>query len=212
MNVILENLPALVRAVGLTVLLFIGAMIVGTVFGVGVGIARVSRVRVVAALALAYSWFWRVLPVLLVLYFVFYALPTVGLTLGSLTAGVLTFGLSTAAYLGEIVRGGLQAVPVEQREAAAALGMGRVRTATRVVLPYVVRSVAGPYVSQAILVLKGTSIAGIIGVGELTLVTRGLINTTYQVWPFLAASAVVYLVISLVLSWLQRVVEVRAAW
>jgi His/Glu/Gln/Arg/opine family amino acid ABC transporter permease subunit len=211
-NAVIANLPSIGGAVWLTVVLFVGAMVVGTVFGLVCGLARASTVRPIAVAAMVYSWFWRVLPVLLVLYFVFYGLPTVGITLGALTAGILVFGLSTAAYMGEIVRGGLQAVPIEQREAAAALGMGRVRTFRRVVLPYVVRSIAGPYISQAILVLKGTSIAGIIGVSELTLVTRGLINTTYEVWPFLAVSALVYLVISLALSSLQRVVEERSAW
>lgn len=212
MNAVIANLPSIGGAIWLTVVLFLGAMVVGTVFGLVCGLARASTVKPIAIAAMVYSWFWRVLPVLLVLYFVFYGLPTAGITLGALTAGILVFGLSTAAYMGEIVRGGLQAVPIEQREAAAALGMSRVRTFFRVVLPYVIRSIAGPYISQSILVLKGTSIAGIIGVSELTLVTRGLINTTYEVWPFLAVSALVYLVISLALSSLQRVVEERSAW
>lgn len=212
MNAVITNLPSIGGAIWLTIVLFAGAMVVGTVFGLVCGLARASTVKPIAIAAMVYSWFWRVLPVLLVLYFVFYALPTAGITLGALTAGVLVFGLSTAAYMGEIVRGGLQAVPIAQREAAAALGIGRFRTFRRIVLPHVVRSIAGPYISQASLVLKGTSIAGIIGVSELTLVTRGLINTTYEVWPFLAVSALVYLVISLALSSLERVVEERSAW
>jgi His/Glu/Gln/Arg/opine family amino acid ABC transporter permease subunit len=212
MTAVVTNLPAIGRAIGLTLALFVGTLAVGTVGGLIVGLAHASRIRLVAMLALVYSWFWRVLPVLLMLYFAFYVLPSAGIKFSALTTGVLTFGASTAAYMGEIVRGGLAAVPVEQREAAASLGMSRIRTFRRVVLPYVVRSIAGPYISQAILVLKGTSLAGVIGVAELTLVTRSLINTTYQVWPFLVVDALVYLVLSLVLSIVQRIAEERTSW
>ena len=212
MDVLRLHAGDLSSAILLTVQLFVGSLIIGTVTGLFVGIARNSSVFILYLLATIYSWFWRVLPVLLVLYFVFYGLPNVNIVLSSMTAGLLTIGLSSGAYIGEVVRGGLTSVPVGQREASATLGIGRMRTFRRIVLPYVVRSSAGPYISQSIMVLKGTSLASVIGVSELTQVTRGLISQTYQVWPFLLFSAATYLAISLILTFAQRKVEQRWSW
>jgi His/Glu/Gln/Arg/opine family amino acid ABC transporter permease subunit len=207
-----EHLPELGHALLLTVELFAIAMAIGTPVAILVGLGRGARSRPVALLATTYSWFWRVLPLLFILYFGFYGLPSLGVRLTPLATAAILTGLASGAYLGETLHGALQAVPRAQWEAAAALGLPRRRTLRRVVLPQAARVAIGPFISQSILTLKGTSLAGIVGVAELTGQTKALINETYTVWPFLLASAGIYLTLSLGLARLQRLAEVKWAW
>lgn len=208
----MSHLGEIAHALALTLELFATAMTIGLGIGIPMGVARGARHRPVAFLAFTYSWFWRALPLLFLLYFGFYGLPLLGVSLSPITTAAVLIGLATSAYIGEIIYGGMKAIPADQWEGAAALGLSRLRTFLRVVLPQVARIVVGPLISQCILALKGTSLAGIVGVGELTGETEALINKTYTVWPYLLTAAAIYLVLSLVLSWLQRRAEVRWAW
>jgi His/Glu/Gln/Arg/opine family amino acid ABC transporter permease subunit len=200
-------LPEIQQAVILTLELFFIAMGAGTGIGVLVGLGRTSSLPVISLLALAYSWFWRALPLLFILYFGFYGLPLLGVIYSPFSTAAVLLSLSSGAYIGEIVRAGLASVPRTQWEAAAALGMPRLPTLLHIILPQVIRVSIGPYISQSTLVLKGTSLAALVGVQELTGTIYSLIDLTYTVWPFLLTSAALYLVMNGMLTLVQLLVE-----
>ena len=191
-----------------TILLASVVLVLGTVFGVLVALARESRIRAVAWAAVIYVNTFRALPALLVLYVSFYALPQFGVRLTPLQAAMAGLVLVGTAYFSEDIRGGLRAIPPGQWLAAAALGLPFGWTVRRVILPQVARIAVGPYMTRAMLIVKSTSLAGVVAVQDLTGVTYGLISLTYQATDFLALSAVIYLLLNTVLSvaqlWAER--------
>ena len=191
-----------------TILLASAILALGTVFGVLVALARESRSRAVSWAAATYVNAFRALPALLVLYFSFYALPQLGVRLTPLQAAVAGLALVGTAYLSEDIRGGLRAIPAGQWRAAAALGLPYGWTVRRVILPQVARIAVGPYMTRAMLIVKSTSLAGVVAVQDLTGVTYGLISLTYQATDFLALTAVIYLLLNTILSvaqlWAER--------
>jgi cystine transport system permease protein len=199
--------PDMAMGALISIALFVISMSVGSVVGLFAGILRTSKSRWLSIPALAYSWFWRALPLLFILYFGFYGLPSFGITLDAFVAAAGLMSLSTGAYLGEVVRAGIAGVPNAQWEAAAALGIPRSHAFRRIIFPQVVRISIGPYISQGTLVWKGTSLAGVVGVQELTGTTYGLINQTYVVWGYLLTAAAIYLAGSSALTWAQSRVE-----
>ena len=195
---------------GLLVTILLAALVLalGTVFGILVALARESRSRAVAWAAMAYVSAFRALPALLVLYFSFYALPQLGIRLTPLQAALAGLVLVGTAYLSEDIRGGLRAIPLGQWRAAAALGLPYGWTVRRVILPQVARVAVGPYMTRAMLIVKSTSLAGVVAVQDLTGVTYGLISLTYQATDFLALTATIYLLLNTILSvaqlWAER--------
>lgn len=191
-----------------TVLLSAVVLAVGTACGVLVALARESSIRTLAWAAVVYVNAFRAMPALLVLYFTFYALPQLGVRVTPLQAALAGLVLVATAYLSEDIRGGLRAIQPGQWRAAAALGLPYGWTVRRIILPQVARVAVGPYMTRAMLIVKSTSLAGVVAVNDLTGVTYGLISLTYQATVFLTVTAIVYLLLNTVLSvaqlWAER--------
>ena len=136
----------------------------------------------------------RAFPVLVLLVLIFYGLPFLGLRLGSFAAVVFAPGLNNTGYFGEIFRAGLAAVPDGQREAAAALGLGRVQVLVLVLLPQAVRKVVAPLAGNALELVKTTSIGALVAMPELLRSARVAQEQTYNPTPLMAA-AVIYFVL-----------------
>jgi His/Glu/Gln/Arg/opine family amino acid ABC transporter permease subunit len=192
-----------------TILLSVVVLALGTVGGVLVALARETGGRALAWSAATAVNALRAMPALLVLYFTFYALPQFGLRLTPLQAAMAGLVLVGTAYLSEDIRGGLRAIDPGQWRAARALGLPYWWTVRRIILPQVGRIAVGPYLTRAMLIVKSTSLAGVVAVSDLTGVTYGLISLTYQATGFLAVTAIVYLLLNTVLSVLQLWLERR---
>jgi His/Glu/Gln/Arg/opine family amino acid ABC transporter permease subunit len=209
--IVAENAGQIWRGFVVTIGLSVVVLLAGTVLGTIIALARESRHRPLSFLAAAYVNLFRATPALVVLYFTFYAFPQLGVRLTPMTAatvGLLTIG---TAYLSEDIRGSLRAIDPGQWRAADALGMPYWWTVRRIVLPQMIPIAVAPYITRAMLIVKSTSIAGIVAVSDLTGVTSGLISLTYRAVEFLTVAAVLYLLLNTLLSLLQLWAERRFA-
>jgi polar amino acid transport system permease protein len=199
--------------IALTVTAWCGAQVVGAVLAVG----RTSRFRVVRGAVVGYLWFFRAVPLLLQLLFVWNALPQLIPDLKSdwftpFIAAFFALTLHEAAYMAEITRSGLMAVDPGQRDAARALGMTTAQSYRHVIVPQAVRVMIPPSANEFITLLKLTSLASVISLAELLTVTQQDIAVNFRFAELYAAATVYYLVMVSLLMLGQSYLERRFQW
>jgi polar amino acid transport system substrate-binding protein len=206
----LVYLRTLLQGAGVTVLITVAGMLLAVALGLPVATARLYGPAPLRWLAIGYVEFFRGIPVLLLLYFLYFGLPDlVGITLNPLTAAIIGFGLNYAAYEAEIYRNGIQAVPVGQWEAAASLGMSPLLTFRRIIFPQSIRVILPPMTNDFIALFKDTSVVSIISVIELSKQYQILTKTYGQYVEIGLTTAALYLVMSVPLGYLSRHLEKR---
>ncbi len=198
--------PLLVEAAGITLLLSMVAMPIAIVLGLSVALGRLYGPTPLRWLLAGYVELIRGTPLMLQLFVLFYLLKW-----PALAAGIGGLAINYSAYEAEIYRAGLQAVPVGQMEAALALGMSRRLALRRVVVPQAVRIVIPPVTNDFIALFKDTSVCSVITLVELSKEYQILANATGGVLEFAVAASVLYLAMSLPLSWFARWSERRLA-
>lgn len=196
-----EIAPDILRGLSITLNLFVWSMLFSTVGGLILALMRLSSIAPLRWFSGFYGWFFRGLPLLLILFYVFFALPEFGkaLTLSPFRSAVVGLSLWTAAYQSEAIRSGIIAVDSGQFEAAEALGMTRRHYMRKIVLPQSVRIIVPPFTGNAINTMKQTSLATVITVPEMTLLTQRIISNDFRVTEPLFTLAVIYLVLTSVL-------------
>jgi len=206
------SLPLLLEGAWVTVQISVLSMILAVALGLPIATARRSRLRALRAAGTAYVEFFRGIPVLLLLFFLYYGLPTLhpDWKLPAFLAAIVGFGLNYAAYEAEIYRAGIAAVPVGQWEAAASLGMSRGLTFRRIIFPQAVRIILPPMTSDFIALLKDTSLVSVIAVVELTKQYEILAKSSLKYAEMGLATAALYLAMSLPLGCLSRWLEKRS--
>ncbi len=167
LHVLAQAFPILLRGLGNTLLLGATAIVLGSLWGVAIALARLYAPRPLRLMAIAYTDLMRAMPVLVVLILIYYALPFAGIVLSSFTAAAIALSLVLGAYTAEVVRAGIQAVPKGQFEASAALGLGFWRMMQKVVLPQAIRLVIPPHASNCVSVIKDTSLASVVAMTDL---------------------------------------------
>ncbi|HEY1565613.1 MAG TPA: amino acid ABC transporter permease/ATP-binding protein [Solirubrobacteraceae bacterium] len=176
-------------------------------FALGLALMRMSRNAVVRWLPVPFIWVMRGTPILLQLLFWYNALPAIGIHTSAIATAIIGMALNEIAFMAEIIRGGLLSVKQTQRDAAAALGLKRWQVLQRVVLPQALRTIVPAMSNEAIIIVKNTSLASVITVGELTLRSEQLAATNFKYVPVFLAAGVLYLlatsVIALVQAWLE---------
>src|SRR5881396_3133643 len=155
-------LPILLQASLMTIALFVLSQVLGTAAAFFVALARMSPRAWLRRPAMAYIWVVRGTPLLLHLFFVYYAAPAFGITLDAFPAAIIAMSASAAAYNAEIIRAGLQAVHRGQLEAAYAVGMSYGQVVRRIIVPQAVRIIIPPYMGNAISHCKNSSLASVI--------------------------------------------------
>jgi polar amino acid transport system substrate-binding protein len=209
--------PLLVQGAGVTVLLTVLSMTLAVALGLPIALARLYGPAPLRWLGLLYVEFFRGIPVLLLLYFLYYGLPVVAarldlgvsLNLAPLQAAILGLGLNYAAYEAEIYRAGISSLPAGQWEAAASLGMSRTLTFRRIILPQAVRVILPPMTNDFVGLFKDTSIVSIIAVVELSKQYQILSKSSLKYLEIGLATAALYLVMSVPLGYLARYLEKR---
>jgi cystine transport system permease protein len=180
---------------------------VGLTLAVLVALMRLSGNRLISAPARFYVSVIRGTPLLLQLFIIFFGLPSLGLTLSPWPSAIIGLSLNVGAYASEAVRGAILAVPRGQWEAAMTVGMGRVTTLRRVVLPQAAR-IAVPSLSNTLISLvKDTSLVSVVLVTELLREAQVLAGQTFQYFTLYGVAAVYYWVVCLVLSFGQTRLE-----
>jgi His/Glu/Gln/Arg/opine family amino acid ABC transporter permease subunit len=198
-----KYLPILLQAAIMTVWLTALSQAIGTAAAFFLALARMSPRSWLRSPAMAYIWVVRGTPLLLHLFFVYYAAPAFGITLDAFPAAIIAMSASSAAYNAEIIRAGLQAVHRGQMEAAYAVGMTYPQMVRRIIVPQAVRIVIPPYMGNAISHTKNSSLASVITVPELMLTAQMIYSSTYRAIEILTATGAIYLVLTSCLSALQ---------
>ena len=211
MQIIADNAgfiaQGLLVTIGLTVLGFLGALLLGTV----IAICRVSPIAPLRGFGTVYVEFFRNIPLLSLLILVIFGLPDVGLLIPLFWAGVVSLVLSSAAFVCETVRSGINTVSVGQSEAARALGMGFWQQLRLVILPQAFATMVQPLVNIFIGTLIGSSLCSAVGVSDLTNVTQQLNIRYAEAVVLFLISGVTYLVLSLGSGAIGGVIERRVA-
>ena len=185
------------------------AMIGGITLGLGLALMRLSRHAAIRGTAWLYIWFVRGTPQLLQLVFLYDALPPLGIKLDTFTTAVIGFALNEAAFSAEIIRGGIMSVNRNQSIAATSLGMGPFLTLRRIILPQAMRAILPGMSNDVIGMIKGTSIASVIFVNELTFRSQQVVGQNFKFFTVFAAAGVIYLIMTSAVAACQALLERR---
>ena len=187
----------------------VAAFLAALPFALGVALMRMSRNRVVRWLPVPFIWVMRGTPILLQLLFWYNALPAIGIHTSAMATAIIGMALNEIAFMAEIIRGGLLSVRQTQRDAAAALGLKRWQVLQRVVIPQALRTIVPAMSNEAIIIVKNTSLASVITVGELTLRSEQLAATNFEYVSVFLAAGVLYLLATSVIAVIQAWLEAR---
>lgn len=200
--------PGFLSAAWIVLWVTILTIVLSWICGLAAALAQRSHLYPVRALAAFYIWFIRGTPALIQIFIVYFGLPQLGIRLSPLTAGILALGINSGAYVAEIIRSGLSAIPRGQTESSLALGFSPAQTMRTIILPQVFRIIVPSMTNEAISILKNTSLLSTITVVELTLYAQTLISATFRPFDFYIAVAVIYLALTSVLTrlaaWLEH--------
>ncbi|MEM6847761.1 MAG: amino acid ABC transporter permease [Pseudomonadota bacterium] len=186
--------PMLLNGLGITALICVIVIPLGLLAGIFTALATLSHRRVIRWPAIVFVDFFRALPPLVLLIFVFAGLPFAGVRLSPLAAVAVAFLLNNAAYYGEIYRAGILSVGAGQSEAARSTGLTAAQTMAHVVLPQAVRNVLPDLLSNTVEVVKLTSLASVVALAELLYQADMARSVTFNASPIVAA-ALIYLII-----------------
>ncbi|MEH6491592.1 ABC transporter permease [Halopseudomonas sp.] len=192
------------------------AVIIGLFLAIPLGLARASRHWYIRALPYSYIFFFRGTPLLLQLFLVYYGISQFQAVRDSFLwpylrepfwCALITMTMHTAAYIAEILRGAIQAVPPGEVEAARALGMSRRQALQHIILPRAIRIGLPAYGNEVILMLKASAVVYTVTMMDIMGVIRTINSRTYEYELFFMVAGVMYLIITLVFTQLFRLVE-----
>jgi polar amino acid transport system permease protein len=182
--------------------------LLGVVLGILAAVAKMSRVSLLRGPAVFYIWVFRGTPLLVQILFVYFALPS-QLALTDFHSAALALALNVGAYNAEAIRAGIQAVPKGQTEAARSLGLKPLQTFAYVVFPQGMKISLPPVVNNVVALLKDSSLAYSIGVLELANAGNRANAQTFQPIPLFATTAVIYLILTTVMTQISGAIEHR---
>jgi polar amino acid transport system substrate-binding protein len=205
-----NNWKVLLEGLGKTLLLtlvsFVLAMIVGIIFG----LFSVSPMKGLRLFSTFYVDIIRGVPLMVLVFFIFYGIPNlIGAPLNDFVAGTIALTLNASAYIAEIVRGGINAVPAGQMEASRSLGLGYLRTMQKIIVPQAIRIMVPSLVNQFVISLKDTTIISVIGVIELLQTSKIIVARNLQSFKVYLIVGLMYLIVITALTKLSKVLEKR---
>ncbi len=204
-SVVLRFWPLILEGFGVTTALFVLSTVLSLILGIVVAMARQSRFRILAWIAISYIELVRNIPFMIQLFLVFFVLPFYGLHMPAFVVGLIVLTVYGSAYFAEIIRGAIQSLPVGQLESARAVGMSYHQAMRRVIFPQFLGYFIPPATNQAIMQVKESSITSAITVTEMTMAAQIIQGETYS--PF-----EVFLVISLFYWLLCTAIARSAKW
>lgn len=194
-----------------TIILSVGGMAFGLMIGLGIALLSLSPSRLLKFPARVYVSFFRGTPLLVQLFVIYYGLPQFGLRLDPITSALIGFSLNLGAYTGEILRAAIASIDHGQWEAASSIGMSQAQTMRRIILPQSFRVALPPLGNSFISLVKDTSLAATIQVPELFRQAQLITARTYDVFTMYLSAALVYWILSSLLSAVQHRLELRAS-
>ncbi|MGT2831991.1 amino acid ABC transporter permease [Streptococcus halotolerans] len=198
MTYISEVLPSLLQGALVTLQVFFIVMILSIPIGALLAFLMQVKLKPLEWLITLYIWIMRGTPLLLQLIFFYYVLPSVGVTMDRMPAAILAFTLNYAAYFAEIFRGGIEAIPKGQYEAAKVLKFSQFQTVRYIILPQVFKVVLPSVFNEVINLVKDSSLVYVLGVGDLLLASKTAANRDATLAPMFIAGAIYLILIGLV--------------
>ena len=204
-----------------TLIIAVFTVLFGTILGVLMAMARMSRFKPLKWLATAYIEFFRGTPLMVQLMFIFYGLPMIGVTFPKVSfipdfdrfaAGVVAMSLNSCAYVAEIIRSGIQAVDAGQMEAARCLGFHHREAMALVILPQAVRNILPALGNEFVTIIKESSIVSVISIADLMFRAKGIIAKTYNSLECLAVVAIIYFILTFLGGRLIALMERRMSY
>lgn len=206
----LYGLPFLWQGLMITLEAAAIAVVISLVLGVILGTIAVYGPRLTALPIRWFSDIVRGIPILVLIFFVFYGLPlAIGANIGNFTAGIAALSLFYIAQVIEITRGALQSLPKGQMEAAKAIGLKFGQRMTYVIGPQAVRRFLPPWINSVTDTVKGTALLSLVGIVDLMQSIQQVIGRTYEALPLYILGALIYFIVNYVLSTLSRILEAR---
>ena len=194
-----------------TILVSVGAVILGTILGIFVGLGLTYGNRLLRALLRIYTDFLRGTPVFVLILACYYISTVVGVDMNAFQSGILALTLFCSSHVGEITRGSLLAIPKGQTEAAKSIGLTFGQTFTSVLFPLALRQALPTWVNTATEIVKASTLLSIIGVVELLLAVQQVISRTYLSLEFYLFAGIVYFILNFAIEQAGRAVERRVA-
>ena len=201
--------PFILGGVVTTIWLTCVSLIAGLILGFVVALMRRSKLRLLRTIGWVYIWIFRGTPLLVQLIVIYTALPQMGLRFSVVEAALIGLALNEAAYLAEIIRAGIEAVPEGQSRAARALGMTEQKIMRYIVMPQAFKVIIPPLGNSVNGLLKTTSVTSVISMEELLRRTQVLIQEKFMVLELFAVAAIYYLLLTTVWDFIQRRIERR---
>lgn len=199
--------PQIYAAIWVTVQLTAASFALAIVLGLLLAIGKLSPIRLVRAFCAGYVEITRGVPVLAILFLLYFGLVPLGVVFDAFTAGVIGLGMGAAGYIAEVFRAGIEAIHKGQREAALAVGMTPAKTFRYIILPQAIRIILPPLLNMLIILLKDTSICSLISTEELTLRAKDLAMMSFLPMHLFLLAGVIYFFLAWPLSLATRRIE-----
>ena len=199
------------RGIYMCLFVSITAIIIGTIIGIFIGLTLTYGNIFARFFARFYVDVIRGIPVLVLILTIYFVLPVVKIELGALEAGIVSLAIFASAQVAEMLRGGLQNVPIGQIEGAKAVGLGFFQTFIYVSLPQALRQVLPTWVNTAVEIVKGTTLVSLIGIVEITLVMQQIIGRNFLTMQFYALAGLIYFIICFSIERAGKFVEKKVA-
>jgi polar amino acid transport system permease protein len=200
----------LLRGAGMTLLVSAAAVVPATVLGVVLALLQIFGGRVVRGAVVVYLFIVRGIPLLVLLTFVYYLLPLTGIDLPPFWGVAVVMAMYYATYMSEVFRAGILSLPQAQWDAAKSLGMSRRLMLNVVIFPQALRLASPPFISLCVGLVKGTSLISIVGLWELTMASREVVERTLAPFQIFLGAAAIYFCICYSLALYGRYLERRA--
>ncbi|MFI0435737.1 MAG: amino acid ABC transporter permease [Parachlamydiaceae bacterium] len=211
-SILMQSLPFLFQGVWITIEIALTSIVIGLLGGMIIGVLNCKKMQhpFLTPLLNSFVWVIRGTPLFVQALIAYYALPEmIGISLSPFTAGVIALGINSTAYISEIVRGGINAIAQGQWEAAYILGLNRLQTLKGIILPQMLRINLPSLTNELTALIKETSVLMVIGVAELTKVSRDIVARELDPMTIYLAAAFLYLIMTSSVSLLAQYTEKR---
>jgi len=199
-TVVFHKMPSLLQGAWATLYLSVISLLIGLTLGIILALLRDSKLKILSRLSWFYIWVFRGTPLMIQLYIFYFGLPSLGIKMSPVMAGICGMSLNTAAYIAEIVRSGIHGVDSGQREAAKALGMSPFLEMIRIVTPQATKLCLLPLINQFVATIKNSSILSVVTIIELTRAGTLIAYSDFRYFEAYIAIAIMYLALTTIFT------------
>lgn len=189
---ITKSIPFLLHGIIVALEVTILSILLGMIVGLLVAFLKIYGTKTVKKMVKAYEWVMRGLPILVLLFLIYFGLPTLGIHIGAFLSVILALGLGSSAYQAQIYRGAFLSIGQEQMEAGLSLGMSKFQTLFTVIVPQAVRLSLPGFTNEFTIVLKDSPLAYAVGIAEILKNGRDIISTSYRPFEIYFACSIIY--------------------